>query len=204
LPTIRSAERRLPFALVGLSLGFGLSILVEAGVGLTSHGLGTGFAISVGTSLPFVAGIGYGGYWLARSGPKSDRDRRIATWCLGGTGVFLAMNVLLMAVMPPGNPFETVIWIRWAGSIGAGTGLLLGIFEARAIDRRVSAERARLRAEEAESRQELLNYLNALLRHEVLNSANVITAERGSCSSVGRSITPTVPIWSRSSAALGI
>jgi signal transduction histidine kinase len=179
LPTIRTAERRLPLALVGVSLVFGLTMVTEAAVGIGSYALGTGFTISVATSLPFVAGIGYGGYWLANSSLEPDRDGRIAGWCLGGTGVFLAMNVLLMTVLPPGTLFETAIWLRWAGSIGAGTGLLIGTFEARAIDRRVSAERARLRAEEAESRRELLDYLNALLRHEVLNSANVIDGRAG-------------------------
>jgi two-component system OmpR family sensor kinase len=174
LETNRLAFRRLARTLVGLSVLLGLAIVVEAAVGLHYHGLGPGFAISIVTNLPFIVGIAYGGRWLARSDLGPDRHRRIAVWCLGGGAVFIAMNLLLMVVMPPVNLFATVVWIRWATSIGAGTGLLLGVFEARAIDRGVTAERARLRANQAESRRELLDYLNALLRHEVLNSANVI------------------------------
>jgi signal transduction histidine kinase len=174
LETIRSATRRLPRTLLGLSIVFVLGICVEGIVGFRYHALGIGFAISVATSLPFVAGIGYGGRWLTGSNLHRDRDRRIAGWCLGSAGVFLGMNLLLMFVVPPANAFEIAIWIRWAGTIGTGTGLLIGVLDARAIERGLSAERARKRADEADSHRELLDYLNALLRHEVLNSANVI------------------------------
>jgi signal transduction histidine kinase len=179
LQTNSRSALSLPRSLIGLSVVFCVAIAVEAIVGLRYHALGVGFAISVATSLPFVVGVGYGGRWLASSDLEPDRHDRIALWCLGGGTAFLAMNLLLMVVMPPANTYETAIWLRWAASIGTGTGLLLGVFEARAIDRRVTAERARLRADEAESRRELLDYLNGLLRHEVLNSANVIDGRTG-------------------------
>jgi signal transduction histidine kinase len=179
LPTNRFITRRLPQLLVGTSGFFLLTIVVETVVGLRYHGLGDGFAVSLLISLPFVFGITYGGRWLAGGDVEPERYHRIATWTVGGCAVFAAITVLLMTVVPPANLFATLIWIRWAASIGAGTGLLLGVFEARAIDRRVTAERARIRAEEAESRRELLDYLNGLLRHEVLNSANVIVGRSG-------------------------
>ncbi|MFB6194986.1 MAG: sensor histidine kinase [Haloplanus sp.] len=65
----------------------------------------------------------------------------------------------------------------WAGSGGppvSGPGFLVGFFEAKAIHRELLAQRSTLRAEEIEQRRTLLTYLNAFLRHEVLNTANVI------------------------------
>jgi signal transduction histidine kinase len=160
--------------LIGFGLALGITMGVEA-IYLQQQGaLGPAFTINVATSLPFVLGIAYGGYWLSGSELESERHGRIVGWSLGATAMFLIINLLMMSILPPGNPFATFVWIRWATSIGAGTGLLLGIFEARAIHRRVSAERARLRADQAEARRQLLDYVNGLLRHEVLNGANVI------------------------------
>ena len=62
----------------------------------------------------------------------------------------------------------------FAASAGAAAGAFIGITEARAIHRGLASERMAVHAAAAEARREWLDYLNALLRHEVLNSVNVI------------------------------
>lgn len=123
-------------------------------------------------SVPVAAGLVYSGYYLATSSIPIDRYRRVLGWCFGGVGVFLAVNAATMVVIPPPTVFSFVSWIRWAGALGAGAGTAVGIVEARAV----SIERQSIREEEAQTREELLNYLNATLRHEVLNSASAILA----------------------------
>ncbi|MFC6824374.1 sensor histidine kinase [Halopelagius fulvigenes] len=126
------------------------------------------------TCIPVVVGLIAGGYKLAQSPFSQRRYRRILKWCLGGTTVFVLINVGLMVAMPPGGVIQFLGWARWAVSFGAGIGFLIGYYEAKAIHREAIAQRSSVRAEELERRRELLDYLNALLRHEVLNTANVV------------------------------
>ncbi len=132
------------------------------------------FLVGVVTAFPSVLGVAYAGRWLERSDVAVQRYGRIWRWCLGGLVGVLVFNVALMAVAPPVDLSGFLGWLRWAASVGAGLGLLVGIFDARAIERETEAHRAAVRAEEAEQRRELLDYLNSVLRHEVLNTANVV------------------------------
>lgn len=134
----------------------------------------SGWLTGVVTSLPFALGISYVGWWLPDSFISPSRYRRIWLWCVGGLGVFVVVNVALLFALPPESGIIVVSWLRWAAVIGAGIGLVIGVFEARSIERAVEAERTRIRASEAEDRENLLAYLNAMLRHEVLNTVAVI------------------------------
>lgn|GEM_PF-343166 len=127
------------------------------------------------TSAPSMAALVYGGHWLARSDVAPDRYVRVVGWCAAGITVSSAMNLLIMSTTPVPDPWYLVGWLRWAMSIGGGVGLLVGVIEARAIERERTAERATVRADYAESRREWFDYLNSLLRHEVLNTSNVIS-----------------------------
>ena len=174
------SDERVPRAITGLGVLLGGLVVAEV-LAVLSDGrpIETTFLVGAASSLPFIAGITYGGYWLARSALTSERYGRIAGWCFGGAGGFLLFNVLLMAGMGGNSPIvsgplSVVAWLRWAASLGGGLGLVVGLFEARAIEREVAAELATVRAEEADARRELLDYLNSLLRHEVLNTATVI------------------------------
>jgi len=128
------------------------------------------------TSVPAALGLLSGGYYLDRSAIAVERYRRVALWCLGGVGCFLGVTAVSMVVLPPSNALTLLSWVRWAGSLGAGAGLMVGLVEARAVERAVSAERRSIREEEARTREDLLSYLNATLRHEVLNSTSAILA----------------------------
>jgi signal transduction histidine kinase len=59
-------------------------------------------------------------------------------------------------------------------ALGAGTGLLVGCIEGRAVERALTAERTALQTEHLEEQRDYLDYLNGILRHEVLNTATII------------------------------
>ncbi|PSQ32856.1 sensor histidine kinase [Halobacteriales archaeon QS_9_70_65] len=92
----------------------------------------------------FCGGIVAGGYRLGRSDLRASRHPRVAGWVVAAAAGFLAL------------------------------GLVVGLVEGRAVERAVAAERALVEAERAESQQQRLEYLNGLLRHEVLNNAGII------------------------------
>lgn len=125
--------------------------------------------------IPFLAVMTIVGYKLSHE-PKwnTDQARRITLWCTAGLTGFVVINVLVMTLSPPDGWWDATIWVGWAAALGGGAGILTGYYEAKAIQRARAKEREAIRAEEAEAREELLDYLNSLLRHEVLNSATVI------------------------------
>ncbi|RKD93634.1 sensor histidine kinase [Halopiger aswanensis] len=168
---------RLPEYVLGFGALLTLVLLTEIGVllavGSTVVTDGV-FLIGVVTTLPFLAGIAFGGYWLRGADLSPSRYPRIAGWILGSVFTFLLINVPIIAVMPPNWWAIVVGWIRWAVALGAGVGLLIGCIEARAIQRSLAAERAALRAAHLEEQRDYLDYLNTVLRHEVLNAATVI------------------------------
>lgn len=161
----------VPLGITGLGLLFGIVVCVEAGyVYIVGNPLGTAWWAGLLTSLPFVVGIAYLGTELSDELVSPGRYERVAWWCVGGAGVFLSINLVLMLALPPTSGLQVASWVRRAATLGAGSGLLIGVFEGRAIE----AEREHLRAEQAEADRELLEYLNATLRHEVLNASNVV------------------------------
>jgi signal transduction histidine kinase len=132
------------------------------------------FLVGFFVAMVFIAPLLGGGYWLARSDLAPKRYPRIGKWILGGLSFFLLINLTIMAVSTFGDSAFRFSWGRWTASVGAAGGLLVGYVEARAIQRELQAQRAAIRAEEAENQRQWLDYLNGLLRHEVLNTANVI------------------------------
>ena len=167
--------QRIPF-LIG-ALGALLAAVVVGEVVALAYVEGGDFAllgVSVFTTAPFILACLYAGRWLHRSGIDPARYARVGGWVLGGMLAFLALNVLTILLMLPMNVFFLVGWLRWAAALGAGAGVVIGALEARAIQRAVLAERARIRADEAETREELLKYLHNLLRHKVRNAVNAI------------------------------
>ncbi|WP_222915323.1 HAMP domain-containing sensor histidine kinase [Natrinema sp. SYSU A 869] len=168
---------QIPTYLIGFGMGLSFVVLAEIGLlfsfdpALIFNGE---FLVGVVTTIPFLIGITYAGYWLRSSPLSSARYPRIAWWWLGGLLTFLSVNIALMAVIPTESWAVIVSWGRWATAFGAGTGLLIGCIEGRTIERTLTAERAALRAEHLEEQRDYLDYLNSILRHEVLNTATII------------------------------
>ena len=176
--TVRPGSRdRIPTYLIGLGAALTLELIAEIGllfaVDRTSVFDGP-FLVGVVTTIPFLAAIVGGGYWLRSADLSPIRYPRVVGWCLGGAAVYLGINLALMAVSPLESWIVVWGWCRWAIVIGAGVGLLVGCLEGRAIERALSAERAELRATYLEDQRDFLDYLNSILRHEVLNTATVI------------------------------
>lgn len=133
------------------------------------------FVAGVLTSLPFAATLTVGAYWLPTSSIAEDRYPDIAVWSLAGLVFFGSFFAVLGNTWFGGDYLSQLGMVRWGTAVGAGGGFVLGTLNARRIDRAVDAERATVRAEEARRQQQLLEYLNAVLRHEVLNTANVVS-----------------------------
>lgn len=133
------------------------------------------FVAGILLSLPAAGVLVVGGYRLPRTAVTERYYPRLLAWTAAGTVVLGGFSVITGVTFFPELVWAQVGSVRSGVSVGGGTGFLIGFLIARGVERRVAAERAAVRAEEAEDRQEMLEYLNALLRHEVLNTAQVIT-----------------------------
>ncbi len=105
----------------------------------------------------------YGERWLSRSELRSDTYPRVVAWCFGGAGILL-LNVALLVINPTTDINTPVQSGGLATGIGAVAGFTIGVNEARAISH----------GREAERRRDALGFLSSTLRHEALNSINVI------------------------------
>ena len=132
------------------------------------------YVVSFTITLPFLAGLGYGAWYLTREPFPPARNRRIFGWSLGGAAVWLVINALTLASFGFAGFWPVVGWIRGALAFGTTFGLTIGVLEARAVTKAVEAEQARLRAKHLSEQRDLVDYVNSLIRHEVLNGLTVI------------------------------
>ena len=119
--------------------------------------------------------LAYGGYWLSRRTVDASFHRRVAAWCAGGALVTTAITVLVTSLFDAAtDPAVATVAYPVTINVGALGGFLIGVHEARSIEVAGEAARAEIRARlEAEERT-TVESLNYLLRHDVLNAANVI------------------------------
>jgi signal transduction histidine kinase len=157
------------FLLVG---SFGLEILLRI---LGDAPLSGPFIAGLSTSLPFALVLLGGGYSLTRDAVSQEYYPHIALGTFAGLVFFVVFFSIIAVAL-----FDTLIAqvgvVRWAVTVGAGNGFLVSYLYARGVSDEVALERATVQAEEADRQQRLLTYLNALLRHEVLNAATAINA----------------------------
>ncbi|WP_167768489.1 sensor histidine kinase [Haloarcula amylovorans] len=165
----------MPWLFVGFG---GLVLLSQFAVQLASDGMDQLYTVqnlSVYAFSSLLAGIVIVvGLLLRRAATSPARYPRVALWCLGTAAILLAINVPLILVTPGLNTSQAVGWAHGVFTTGAAGGAVIGFIEARAIEQAQAAERARVRAAATEAERERLDYLNSLLRHEVLNNAQVI------------------------------
>lgn len=176
-PSFASRDDAIPWSIAGLGVAFLLSFVAETAV-FTGPGpaaflnvrLLAGFLIVS----PGIAGLVYGGYWLAASDLDPDRYARVLGWCLVGGAALGGINGLVQLIVPVPDLRIAVGLLRGGATLGCATGLLVGVVEARAVQNAIDAERSTMRAEYLERQRDWLDYFNGLLRHEVLNTAQVI------------------------------
>lgn len=169
-------RRLIPPIILGSGILYLCVVVIEmVYVLFVSNPLGDAWIAGLVTSVPFIFIVIYQGVWLPTSFVSPRRYQRVGLWYVGGLSIFVIINLIIMITITPDSGFEFLSWGRWAMTIGAGIGLLIGVFEARSVKKAIEAERERVRAEEAENKNEMLKYLNATLRHEILNSTSIIT-----------------------------
>lgn len=132
------------------------------------------FLVSALISVPFFSWIIYGGVRLEAGSLPPERYPRVWWWCLGGSVAFFGLNVVMAAVWTPETVRFIFGWLRYAATVGGAVGLTVGFVEARAIERAREAERAAVRTQQLKAQRDHLDYLNNLLRHEVLNAVQVV------------------------------
>jgi len=133
------------------------------------------FVASVSTSLPFALVLLGGGFSLSRDTVPEEYYPHISLGTLAGA-VFFGVFFSIIAVVLFAAWIDRVGVLRWGVTVGAGNGFLVSYLYARGLSQEVELERQAIHAEEADRQQRLLTYLNALLRHEVLNAATAINA----------------------------
>lgn len=149
-------------------------LLLEELVPPAGGSLGVANVGVIGSTAPFVVVFVYGSYWLERSELGPVQYPRLLAWCLAGVGTSVALNLVVMLANPPAGPRSAFGWLRLAVAAGGAIGLVVGAIEGRTIERGRRAERNAVRAEMAEERSEWLDYVNSLLRHEVLNTTQIV------------------------------
>jgi signal transduction histidine kinase len=164
---------RLPRALMIGGILSGGSLLAEVVLYFQlKSGVNAVAAVNLIASLPFVAILFGGGYWLSRGDISPERYRRIAAWVLAGL-TFLGGFFLFIAILGSEGLLGVYVRIRWGALAGAGGGTLVGIFEARAIERAVISEQTRIRNEELQRKNEQLKEFAGILTHDLRNPLNV-------------------------------
>lgn len=160
--------------LIAVSLGLFALLCVETGLRLRGAAAITGPYVAAGiTTAPVQIGVLAAAIRYRGTDLFADHGPRIVRWSvLGMLGMGVAVG--LFAPFLYENAYRRVATVRWGVTVGLGAGFYAGYHNARITAQRIAAERAAVRAEEAGERRELLEYLNALLRHEVLNAVNVI------------------------------
>lgn len=175
LPSGAVARRLVGAAVVLSAAVVGETALRVAGPPGLSGGVTAAFAAGTLTSIPFLLGLVYVGKWLDTADLDQVRHSRVWRWTAVAAGAFLGMNLVLMQVLPVASELQAIGWLRWAVTVGAGVGALIGVTEARAVQNAANAASNRVRAEHLERERDRLDYLNSLLRHEVLNATNEIS-----------------------------
>jgi signal transduction histidine kinase len=154
--------------LLGLVLG-GEVVVLLLGVRRAPMGFYPG-AIS---ALVALCGLGYGVRWIAAGTVPVRSYPRLAKRCLGGAAAFLALNIAFILSLPPRPLFTQISWVQWTLSTGAAVGLLVGIFETRAVERARTAERVRVEQRELERRNELLENFVRIISHDLTDPLRV-------------------------------
>lgn len=179
-------DARLPPSLIGMGLLLGAVAVLEMAAGVHSaYGLPPVAVANLLSSLPFLLLLVGGGYWLPKSGVRTDRYRRIGAWVLVGF-LFFVLFFAVVAAFTQDDLLPRIAIMRWAATTGAGIGLLVGLLEARAIERAIAAEEARIRNEELRRQNERLEEFADIIAHDLRTRS---TSPRGTSTPPGRTTT---------------
>lgn len=164
----------LPWSVIGVGGILGFVLFVELlAIAIGALPVPDGYVIGTFTSLIAIISITYAGYWIVTSNISTDRHGRLVAWCFGGVLIFVLINLGFMTSIPPETPFQAVSWLRWATSIGGGVGAVIGLFEARAIERAVEAEKHRADKNELQQERDQLEEFASIVSHDLRSPLSV-------------------------------
>lgn len=172
---IKSAQfERLPYSLIGGGVALsGVMIAEVMATSISSIEFTTVQLLNFVATVPFLVFLIGGGYLLIQGDIEISRYSRIAGWTVSGL-TFLTGFFTIISISHDGV-FVQIQLIRWAATAGAGTGALIGIFEARAIHRAVANERTQIRNRELERQNDRLEKFANILSHDLRNPLQVAT-----------------------------
>lgn len=124
------------------------------------------FLLGVVFILILTGGLVYSGYWLSKSSLSVEARWQVVLWMFAGVLVASALtfwpifyqHIVGVSVADP------VFIILVSGGIGANSGIVAGVAKARSARR----------ASEVQQARDSLEFLNRMLRHNVLNGLQVI------------------------------
>ncbi|WP_276301007.1 sensor histidine kinase [Halorussus lipolyticus] len=176
LPSVTAVSRReLGYLRAALLLGGVLVVvplcyLVLSEVGVVESGLtpsSLALLVFPGTVLAYL------GHSVVAGDVDSEHYPLVARYMVLGI-LALDLLTLLLILYPDVVIAERLFSFGLASSVGGIGGALLGVRDARLIENVREAQRAKTAARTAERERQTLSFLNSLLRHDVLNGANVI------------------------------
>lgn len=173
--SVRSRTWRLGLVVIGVvlvSAAFIPAVYRDPDTGTTVLSNPFRFVLTVGPGGIVVAL----GHRLERFDIEGDLYSRILAWSVAGAGAFLFITLLVtwMYAYSESAVVLDAFSLQVGAGVGAATGSVVGISEARTITREREAARERSAATAAAEQREKLRFLNNLLRHHVLNGLQII------------------------------
>jgi two-component system OmpR family sensor kinase len=157
---------------------------IVAALGLLLVGVGVGYYLLIDGAAAFevavasLPGTVTTALWAAtrRLGTDAEHQPRLLRWTVIGGGL-LGGLILVVVSIQGALDAGSVPLLQFMTGVGTAAGVAIGFSEARSVDAARRTERARVSAEHVREERDRLRFLNSLLRHNVLNKANVIRAQ---------------------------
>lgn len=172
--------RLLQRAGAGTFLLIGTLVFLSGNVYFLQYNSFTNFASVFGViNVAFYGILGFAillsGLLMDRSDISSERYPRAIAWIICGVAFLFLLNGPIMAVLGTTLPPEYMYgWLLSVVGTGSTAGAVVGAVEARSIERAHINQRLHTEREAVERHADQLDYLNSLLRHEVLNNVSII------------------------------
>jgi signal transduction histidine kinase len=138
-----------------------------------------GFLEAVLLGIPLVV-LYSGTAWVSLTRYDEDLLPRLLRWTAGAAVVFAVLVTATMFVIGTRfDPGERFLVVQMSSGFGSAAGLLIGAMEVRANHLGRERARSELTAERRKHERERMEYLNHLLRHEVLNGIAIVRGTAG-------------------------
>jgi signal transduction histidine kinase len=131
------------------------------------------FPLGIVTSVPFVVGLIYAGYWLSGSELPPDQYGRVSRWWIGGVVVTVLLITVINAQVQSLSALLFVGTVRWSAAIGGGVGLTIGVIQAQAVVQGKEAERARRHKQQIELERDQLDEFAKIVSHDLQNPLHI-------------------------------